>query len=330
MGKQVSKTLPAGAKLGLVFASVLLAVALMELVLWVAGYNYSPMDVELGGGDARERHLFQSNSFIYDPDLIWRPRKGYSVFNLQGFRGPLLSLEKSPRSLRIFAVGDSNTLGWAEVDGANWPRYLHELLQESVRDVSVVNAGVWGYTSFQGVARFKEVLDYDPDIVMVSFGSNDAHRVTVSDKEFSDSAIRRTELDRTLVRFKLGQLLLATMDRVFGRAATELKPRVSLPDYKENLTWIVRAAKKRNIDVVLLTRPYVGGINNQLWWKNFAHQYNQATGEVAENENVTLVDVFSFFKNKEELFADESHFTEQAHRDAAQIICDAIRPLLDR
>ena len=104
MERQTSKIFQAGAKLGLVVASVLLAAIVMELALWVLGYNYSPMEVELGGGDARERHLFQSRSFTYDPDLIWRPRKGYSVFNTQGFRGPLLSAEKKARSLRIFTI----------------------------------------------------------------------------------------------------------------------------------------------------------------------------------------------------------------------------------
>ncbi len=330
MEKQSLIILRAVAKLGLVFASMLLATILMELLLVVAGYNYSPMRVELGGGDARERHLFQSRSFIYDPDLIWRPKKGYSVFNRQGFRGPLVSAEKKPQSLRIFTLGDSNTLGWADAEGANWPQYLHELLQGAVEGTSVVNAGVWGYTSYQGVARFKEVLGYDPDIVLVSFGSNDAHRVAVSDREFADRPIRKIDLDRTLIRFKLGQLILATMDRFSGREDTDLKPRVSLPDYRENLTWIVGEAHKRNIEVALLTRPYIGGINNELWWKNFAHEYNQATVEVAERQSVTLVDIFSFFKNKTELFADESHFTEQGHRDAAQILFEAIRPLLTR
>jgi lysophospholipase L1-like esterase len=330
MNKQRSKFLQAVGKLGLVFASVLVAAILMELLLVIAGYNYSPMRVELGGGDARERHLFQSRSFIYDPDLIWRPKKGYSVFNSQGFRGPLVTSEKDPQSLRVFTLGDSNTLGWADAEGANWPQYLQELLRGVVDGASVINAGVWGYTSYQGVSRFKEVLDYNPDIILVSFGSNDAHRVAVSDQEFADRPIRKIDLDRTLIRFKLGQLLLATMDRFSGREYTELKPRVSLPNYRKNLTWIVDEATKRNIDVVFLTRPYIGGINNELWWKNFAHEYNQATVEVAEQHNVTLVDIFSFFKNKAELFADESHFNEQGHRDAAQILFEAIRPFLTR
>ena len=38
----------------------------------------------------------------------------------------------------------------------------------------VANAGVYGYSSFQGLRRFHELLRYHPDVVTWSFGANDA------------------------------------------------------------------------------------------------------------------------------------------------------------
>jgi lysophospholipase L1-like esterase len=64
-------------------------------------------------------------------------------------------------------------LGWAEADGPHWPGYLGEILGAS-GDRTVVNAGVYGYTSFQGLRRLKQCLDQQPDLVLISFRINDA------------------------------------------------------------------------------------------------------------------------------------------------------------
>ena len=77
-----------------------------------------------------------------------------------------------PSRLRIVALGDSNTSGWDVDEGANWPAQLQALFSRDGRRAEVVNAGVWGYTSFQGRRRFDEILPFHPDIVLVSFGAN--------------------------------------------------------------------------------------------------------------------------------------------------------------
>ncbi len=316
-------------KLGLLIGSSLVAGLLMELLLRAVGYHYSPMEVKIADkNDAREYHIFETDTFIHDPDLMWRPRKSHSVFNAQGFRGPVVSDPKEPDAFRIFTVGDSNTLGWPDTGGPNWPKYVNELFQESDDNVTVMNAGVWGYTSFQGVARFEEVLEYEPDMVLISFGSNDAHRVTVSDEEFASRPIKTSGLDRTLDRFRLGHLILATVDRFSAKRAVRLKPRVGLSAYRANLNRIIARARTEDITIVLLTRPYVGGINDPYWWKNFGHEYNRATVEVAEQQDVLAVDLYSLFRNKGMLFGDESHFTEEGHREAARIVHERLRPFV--
>ena len=105
---------------------------------------------------------------------------------------------------------------------------------------------------------------------------------------------------------------------------------MSLEDYRANLRTMVEEGRARGADVVLLTRPYMGPIDNPLWWKNRAADYAVATLEVAAELDAPLVDVYSYFKGRDDLFNDESHFNDEGHRLAAELIFDHIRPLIER
>lgn len=310
--------------------SLIVTLGLLELALAVAGFSATPVDIQIGRQfDARTLHVFEDQNFESHPDLIWSPKRSHSVFNSQGFRGPELAAAKPRGELRVFTVGDSNTLGWAGNDGAHWPGDLARLVAGAHPGARVVNAGVWGYASYQGLRRFRQTLAFDPDIVLVSFGSNDAHFVLQSDSDFDAASFRHSEPGRALQRFRLGELILSALDRR-SRKKTELGPRVSLDDYRANLTAMVQEGRARGVDVVLLTRPYMGPIDDPYWWKNRGADYNTATAEVAGTLGVPMVDVYSFFKGRDDLFADESHFTAEGHRLAAAVIFDHIRPLADR
>ncbi len=313
--------------IGLVLLSSILCLVVAEQLLRRMDYEYHPLKIEIRDPEkARLQHIFQDEYFVYDPLLIWRPKPDGEIFNSQGFRGPVLTTHKSPEEYRIFAIGDSNTLGWSGSTGANWPGYLHGLMRQNGDRFSVVNAGVYGYSSHQGLQRFRECITFDPDLVLISFGANDAHRVRTPDREFArDSSVKWNPVG-LLQRYRLGRLLLGARTRFLAGPSQPLHPRVSLADYRQNLMEIIRLARDRGILVVFLTRPYTGRIDDQYWWKNFAHEYNLATAEVAAEEDVLLVDVYSQFKGQTEYFADESHFTAAGHRLAAEIIYEALQP----
>lgn len=70
----------------------------------------------------------------------------------------------------VVMFGDSITAG-------HWPALVAERLQASTthRNIRVVNAGVGGNTSREGLARInQDVLAHKPDVVTVEFGGNDA------------------------------------------------------------------------------------------------------------------------------------------------------------
>jgi lysophospholipase L1-like esterase len=295
-------------------------------------YNYTPLRIRVVNNYSEWRyyHSFQDEHFVYDPNLVWRPKKGAFVFNSQGYRGKEISIDKKPGEFRIFAIGDSNTLGWYGDNGPNWPMYLQELLVEKHQRSIVVNAGVYGYSSFQGLRRFREALPFQPDMVLISFGGNDAMRVTESDMNFASRRVRTLKLDTFLHEFRVGQLLLAFSDKAFSWQEPRLVPRVDLKEYKNNLTETIRLSKERKIKPVLLTRPFVGPSPNEWWWKNFAPAYNVITQEVAKENSIPVIDVYSYFAEQKRYFVDESHFNEEGHRLMARMIYDRITPLIDQ
>src|SRR5262245_41704635 len=321
-------------KLCLALASVFLTLVVVEIFLRVIGYSYTPLSIEVinNWSEWRYYHSFQDKHFVYDPYLLWRPREGDPMFNSQGYRGDEISVAKKPGSYRIFAVGDSNTLGWRGKDGPNWPLDLQDLLRQKSDRFTVINAGVYGYSSFQGLRRFKEALPFQPDMVLISFGCNDAMRVTMSDEEFANRKIRSTGLDTTLVKFRVGQLFLACSDKIVFNGKEGLVPRVSLQEYEDNLGKIIRLAKEKKIQVVLLTRPFIDPSldpsPHKLWWREYGSAYNDATREVGKRSGVPVIDIHAQFQGKKKYYVDESHFTKEGHQLAAKIIYDRILPLV--
>ncbi len=304
--------------------SILLAGGALELVLRASDYHYSP--VKIGANikdDWREEHAFHDRHLVYDPVLIWRPWSGqFSPFNPQGFRGAPVDVAKHPGEFRIFALGDSNTFGWDVDEGANWPAQLQRLFAGSHPGTQVINAGVWGYTSFQGRNRFQELLAYSPDLVLVSFGANDAHQVRVPDSEYVQRHDRIERLTRATKRLRLAQLAVDVWDKVeVATGATgALVPRVSLTEYLTYLRDIVRTGRARGVRVVLLTRPYMGTSTDPASWKSHAPAYNEATRDVAREEHAPVIDVYAAFRDHPEYFDDESHFGVEGHHLAAELI----------
>ncbi len=310
---------------GLLFGGVAVSLLVAELALRWTGYEYRPLKIGFGDVDQRSYHTFEDRHFIYDPDLLWRPRPGFAVFNTQRFRGPELPREKPAGEFRIFTVGDSNTLGSPE---ANWPGDLHRILRKSCDRFQVVNAGVWGYSSDQGVLRLEEVLEYHPDLVLISFGSNDAHPVGVPDKEYTARSAWSGRLEGITRPSRVARLALAVSTQLTVMQTGEMTHRVSLEDYRSNLEEMARRVSSAGAATVLLTRPYQGKLPQVVRWKSFAHDYNAMTAEVAESLELPLVDLFTRFKDLDELFDDESHFNPQGHRLAAEIVYQRIQPLI--
>jgi acyl-CoA thioesterase I len=76
----------------------------------------------------------------------------------------------------IVAFGDSLTAGFGADPGKSFPDFLQKDLDQAGLHWHVVNAGVSGNTTTDGVTRLAEVLAYKPRVTIVEFGGNDGLR----------------------------------------------------------------------------------------------------------------------------------------------------------
>jgi lysophospholipase L1-like esterase len=90
----------------------------------------------------------------------------------------------------IVAFGDSITAGFAVRRG--FPSLWKEMLQQKypLAKVEMINSGISGDTSQDGLARLDwAVLSYEPDLVTINFGINDAV-LDISVDEFKANLIK--------------------------------------------------------------------------------------------------------------------------------------------
>ena len=88
---------------------------------------------------------------------------------------PALPVESDVRPA-IVTLGDSLTIGLGVDPEANFPSRLQKKLNESGFRYRVINAGVSGDTTAQGLNRLRALLDQRPSIVIVALGANDGLR----------------------------------------------------------------------------------------------------------------------------------------------------------
>lgn len=120
---------------------------------------------------------------------------------------------KSPPPVRdtrpvIVAFGDSLTAGYGTNTGQSYPDYLQQDLNALGYRYRVVNAGISGNTSKDGVARLSEIVELHPAVAIVAFGGNDGLRgIPIADTEMNVKTILST-LQDAHVKVILGGITL--------------------------------------------------------------------------------------------------------------------------
>ena len=161
----------------------------------------------------------------------------------------------------IVGYGDSITLSMEQSAEKKWLTRLGRSLAEALpgRNFTMVNSGVGGETSREGLARIEPaVLAHQPDVVLVEFGGNDATH---------DPArhVPVTEFQANLETMRAA---------IVDRAKAEMALLVFPPVIDEWHCWSNEAFYK----------PY-GGLDGCL------EQYRQATREFARTHRLVLADI---------------------------------------
>ena len=287
-----------------------------------------------------------------DKDLFWRFRTNKDInskqfsaiayhINSTGQRGPDIASTKP--DIRIVALGNSCTFGWGVPYDNTWVYLLQELLRAKLSDtaIEVINAGVPGYSSYQGRKYYERYLyKLHPDIMLIMFGWNDhwAAGDGIPDAAQETPPQWVLALHNMISPFKLYQF----MRKVVLSASEEEKEvplddiktryRVSVDEFYMNLRSIIRKAKDEGTTPVLLVPP-VASLQNYFNEKvspfHAIHKrYQQEIRRVAQREGVPLVDLQIVFDQYNDLFDDARHdpihFNAKGHAITAQTIAEPL------
>lgn len=223
-----------------------------------------------------------SEWFVYSDELGWERRPNFSgniegvqkhiatgnytrKFDAQGYFLADSEQVGASHDPKILVLGDSTTFGWGVAPESSYAEVLDSLLP----DISVINLGVNGYTSFQGykvLERYLSVLN--TEIIVVSFNFNDRRYVLSPDSMDSEAKFHRDMGDRGFSTLQqkvylyrvLRSLLLKAgiihdVDDAQKLAVDDLrmlKVRVPPDKYRENLVKMALMAKAHDIPIIFL------------------------------------------------------------------------------
>ena len=121
--------------------------------------------------------------------------------NSYGLAGPEFSKIKPVNTYRIFAIGGSTTCCALLSFDEFWPAYLQEMFddEELGVNIEVINAGIVGNNSRGAYALIKDLVLYQPDLIMVYGGLNDAESTFT--RKIS-SSVGASYIDETIENWK--------------------------------------------------------------------------------------------------------------------------------
>lgn len=257
---------------------------------------------------------------------------------------------------RIVCLGDSITYGEDLPSAQSYPAVLATLLQEAHPDLDVVviNAGIRGHTSVQGLSRLKrDVLWYKPHVVLSAFGVNDANLgywpldPLRERRECGDASLvgrllpvlRRSHLWLTL-RGRTRRLLrrLGWQHQPAVQTNGEPQPRVSHRGFGIAQELLARRIQRNGCQALYMMtttpvtdafRPELGSDTRQRQLEIHA-EYNNVVREVAARHDAYLLDLWAIFAAQGPtgqdalLLADGVHLTATGERLVAQSVMQAL------
>ena len=206
-----------------------------------------------------------------DAELFWRlkPNSKRHETNKYGCRGTDFPVEKPPGVRRVLSIGDSSAFGAAKPNLRAEQTYaarLESLLNthDATCRWHVINAGVPGYTSLQGLRYLPRLERFKPDAIVVYFGRNDRilEPYSDADRPVGNAALGNfvlSVLGRSKFCVCFGNVLIRGKTIFMGRAElppeSEYVPRVSPAEFQQNLRQIAQIGREWEAPVFIM--PYV-------------------------------------------------------------------------
>ena len=270
---------------GIIYVVFLLILVLIEVITRLAFPRVESLELFVGTAQQRMQVASAEQSTIFegDPLLLWRLRpnldQAYWDFtvvstNAQGFRADYPIGAKPAGTLRIVCLGDSVTFGyrvppvWPDKPKDYNPEWLPYpmLLEKELRkanpnrQIEVFPMAVPGYTSHQGLAWLRRDIDYlKPDVVIASFGWNDASLSDAPDRQAIDTSwfpvTIRWLIDHSQAFAHATRWLRSRNAAPATRTVTPVA-RVSDSEYVNNFNAIVNLSRDHGASALVIGAPY--------------------------------------------------------------------------
>lgn len=296
----------------------------------------------------------QSGIFEGDPLLLWRLKPNldhvYWDFTILSTNADHLRSQqvgatsgaKEPGTIRIVCLGDSVTFGYRvptvwpdkpteyDPEWLAFPMLLEKQLHEANpnRKIEAVTMAVPGYTSHQGLAWLHRDIDkLQPDLLIVSFGWNDASLSDVPDREAIKTNWSAVAI-RGLIDFSQAfahathwlRAREAAKNQANNAAAMRLKrpvPRVSQSEYLENMLAIVELSRQRGAPVIVIAAPYRDH-SAEAPEADLMFQYRHALGTTMRQRGIPFLEIRELteeaYPSNEGWFGERIHPNHMGHR----------------
>ncbi|MBM3334700.1 SGNH/GDSL hydrolase family protein [Candidatus Sumerlaeota bacterium] len=291
----------------------------------------------------------QARVDLFQPDdlLFWSMKPGVwkdvRQVNDLGLLSPPVTIPKPANTFRVLCLGDSCTVMGPTAYPVVLQRKL-KALSTADKHYDVINAGVYSYSSLQGLRLLRDRLgNVQPDLVTVFYGWNDHYLTAGAPDKMLRSRVEPTpqlvRLLRTLRLFQMVQRVVsATQIQMMAERPTQERLRVAPEDYRRNVSEIADLARRRGARLIFLTAPTnhapgrvpgflieYGMAESGLSLVERHRRYNQIVRDVAAAKEVDLLDLDALFDslNKDELFiADGIHLTLRGRHLVGQLLAE--------
>lgn len=303
-------------------------------------------------------HTHNNLALVYIPNAYFnytfRPNTkiGYNIkkpqyinINSLGFRGKEFSVSKKD-NYRIFCLGGSSTIGYAESDDEHtWPAQLEKLLQKKYpkKNIEVINAGGWGYTTYELLPRYLfQLSNYYPDMIIIYSAINDASLIGYISREKDINKLRghlhRDALNRFFCHSVVYSILMNKLTHLPIFINTQsVNPKnidFGLNNFERNIDVLVSTVKRDGVKVVLCTQVIrFDKIVNKFgttqadkqMFKEILIKCEQVIRKIAFRHDVLLVDNTKIFgEDKNRYMADIVHLNDSGAKLLAENIFQCI------
>ena len=192
------------------------------------------------------------------------------------------TVAKSPETIRIFCVGGSACAGWPLSAEQMFSTYLRKLLETALpnQKIEVINAAAHGFASYRIRGIFNELLELNPDAILVYTGNNEFLETRNYETlgwftgRLKTVQWLRSHFVKPKTRFtddELKDVAFVFYEKIKQRALNLRKNPEQFENvkahYQYSIERMARGAQKKGIPVLLCTVP----VNLRHWLPTVSH-----------------------------------------------------------